>query len=125
MMAARKKTTRKKTTRKKTTRKKATRKTNRRKAVRKKAAELLGEELPKSLKALSRQLRRDLNAIEKQIGTARVGTRRSLTRVIRDASHQLGALEARGQKEWRAMSTRARNEVQRTVRRVRRAAKRR
>jgi hypothetical protein len=42
---------------------------------------------------------------------------------VRDASHQLGKLEARGQKEWRAMSTRARNEVQRTVKRVRRAAK--
>lgn len=126
-MAARKKTTRKKTTRKKTTRKKTTRKktarkTGRSKSVRKKAAELLGEEIPKSLKALSGQLRRDLNAIERQIVTASAGTRRSLTRVVRDASHQLGTLEARGQKEWRAMSARARNEVQRTVKRVRRAA---
>jgi hypothetical protein len=117
-MAARKKTVRKKTTRKKTTRK-----TARSKSVRKKAAELLGDELPKSLKALSRQVRRDLNAIEKQIGTATAGTRSSLTRIMRDASHQLGALEARGQKEWRAMSTRARNEVERTVKRVRKAAK--
>jgi hypothetical protein len=122
-MAARKKTTRKKTTRKKATRKKAARKTSRSKTVRKKAAELIGEELPKSLKALSGQVRRDLNAIEKQIVTARVGTRRSLTRIVRDASHQLGTLEARGQKEWRAMSARARNEVERTVKRVRRAAK--
>jgi hypothetical protein len=122
-MAARKKTTRKKTTRKKTTRRKSVGKTTRRKSVRKKAAELLGEELPKSLKALSRQLRRDFNAIEKQLDTAKAGTRRSLSRVVRDASHQLGKLEARGQKEWRAMSTRARNEVQRTVKRVRRAAK--
>ena len=122
-MTVRKKATRKKTTRKKTTRKKAARKTSRSETVRKKAAELLGEELPKSLKALSSQVRRDLNAIEKQIETARAGTRRSLTRIVRDASHQLGSLEARGQKEWRAMSTRARNEVQRTVKRVRRAAK--
>jgi hypothetical protein len=122
-MAARKKTTRKKTTRKKATRKKTAGKTSGSKSVRKKAADLLGEELPKSLKALSGQLRRDLNAIEKQIATARAGTRRSLTRVVRDASHQLGKLEARGQKEWRAMSTRARNEVQRTLERVRRAAR--
>ena len=121
----RKKTTRKKTARKKTTRKKAARKPSRGKAVRKKAADLLGEELPKSLKALSRQVRRDLNAIEKQIETARAGTRRSLTGVVRDASHQLGALEARGQKEWRAMSARARNKVERTVKRARRAAKKR
>lgn len=123
-MTVRKKATRKKTTRKKTTRKKAARKTSRSETVRKKAAELLGEEFPKSLKALSSQVRRDLNAIEKQIETARVGTRRSLTRIVRDASHQLGSLEAHGQKEWRAMSARARNEVQRTVQRVRRAAKR-
>jgi len=125
--APRKKTTAKKTTAKKTTRKKATKKKAAKKTVQKKrrisAASLLGEELPKSLKALSSQLRRDLNAIEKQIETAGKDTRRSLTRVVRDASHHLGALEARGQQEWRKMSRRARNEVERTLERVRVARK--
>ncbi len=135
-MTARQTTTRKKTTRKKaaastTTRKKSTAKT----ATRKKAAkttakkkiggiaasDLLGADLPKSLKALSRQLRRDLNRIEKQIETAGRETRRSLTRVVRDASHHLGTLEARGQTEWRKMSARARSEVERTLKRVKRA----
>ena len=115
------KTTRKKATAKKTTRKKAAKKTGRKKVGRIAASDLLGAELPKSLKALSSQLRRDLNAIEKQIETAGVETRRSLTRVVRDASHHLGTLEARGQKEWRKMSTRARNEVERTLKRVKRA----
>jgi hypothetical protein len=115
------KTTRKKSTAKKTTGKKAAKKTGRKKIGRIAASDLLGEELPNSLKALSRQLRRDLNAIEKQIETAGKETRRSLTRVVRDASHHLGALEARGQKEWREMSTRARSEVERTLERVRRA----
>ena len=117
----RKKTTRKKATAKKTTRKKAAKKTGRKKIGRIAASDLLGEELPNSLKALSRQLRRDLNAIEKQIETAGKETRRSLTRVVRDASHHLGTLEARGQKEWRKMSTRARSEVESTLERVKRA----
>jgi DNA topoisomerase VI subunit B len=117
----RKKAARKKATAKKTTRKKAAKKTARKKLGRIAASDLLGAELPKSLKALSRQLRRDLNAIERQIQTARKETRRSLTRVVRDASHHLGTLEARGQKEWRKMSSRARSEVERTLKRVKRA----
>ena len=117
----RKKTTRKKATAKKTTQKKAAKETGRKKIGRIAASDLLGAELPKSLKALSLQLRRDLNAIEKQIETAGKETRRSLTRVVRDASHHLGTLEARGQKEWRKMSTRARGEVERTLKRVKRA----
>ena len=121
--APRKKTTTKKTTRKKTTAKKAAKKTGPKKTRRISAASLLGEQLPKSLKALSNQLRRDLNAIEKQIETAGKDTRRSLTRVVRDASHHLGVLEARGQQEWRKMSRRARNEVERTIKRVRAARK--
>jgi len=123
--ATRKQTPAKKTTRTKTTRKKATRKTARKKTRRITTAKLLGKELPKSLKALSQQLRRDLNAIEKQIESAGKDTRRSLTRVVRDASHHLGALEARGQQEWRKMSGRARSEVTRTLERVKRAARRR
>jgi hypothetical protein len=119
----RKKVARKKATTKKTTRKKAAKKTARKKIGRIAASDVLGAELPKSLKALSRQLRRDLNAIEKQIETARKETRRSLTRVVRDASHHLGTLEARGQKEWRKMSSRARLEVERTLERVKRATR--
>ncbi len=119
----RKKATRKKATAKKTARKKGAKKTSRKKTGRIAASDLLGAELPKSLKALSRQLRRDLNAIEKQIETARKETRRSLTRIVRDASHHLGTLEARGQKEWRKMSSRARSEVERTLKRVKRATR--
>jgi hypothetical protein len=115
------KTSRKEATTKKTTLKKTAKKTGRKKIRRIAASDLLGAELPKSLEALSRQLRRDLDAIEKQIETARKETRRSLMRVVRDASHHLGTLEARGQKEWRKMSARARSEVERTLKRVKRA----
>lgn len=123
--ATRKKTTRRKTTRKAATRKKVTRKTTRKKTTRKGATALLGERLPASMSALTRQIRRDLNAIEKEIQTAGKDARRGLTRVMRDASHQLGVLETRGQKGWRTMSRKARGEVERLVKRVQQATKKR
>jgi hypothetical protein len=113
------------------------RKTASRKAPRKKAAagrgatsktgsgrsgsELVGIEIPKSLTAFGRQLRRDLTAIEKQIEIAGKDTRRSLARIVRDASHQLGALEARGEREWRTRSRAAQRDIERIVKRVRKA----
>jgi hypothetical protein len=117
-MAARRKKSRKKSARK-TGRKKAGRK----KAARKKSAaqQLLGSQLPRSLKALTAQMRRDLGRIERQLQTAGRGTRASLARVLRDASHQLGILEARGQQEWNKRSARAQREVQKTLARMRRA----
>jgi hypothetical protein len=42
----------------------------------------------------ARELRRDLNAIEKPIETAGKETRRSLTRVVRDASHHFGTRQS-------------------------------
>lgn len=125
--AARRKTTRKKAAKKKTTRRKASKK----KAARKRstakrpasraAADLVGEDLPKSLKAFGRQVRRDLRKIEEQIEDAGKDTRRSLARIIRDASHQLGALEARGEREWRSLGRKAKSDVERLVKRVRKA----
>ena len=107
----------KKATKKKASKRKATRKT-RKKSVRRSAIDLVGAELPKSLKAFGRQLRRDLNAIERQIETCGKDTRRSLARIVRDASHQLGVLEARGQREWRSLSRNARRDVDRIRKRV-------
>jgi hypothetical protein len=103
--------------------------TAKKKSVRKKTAsggkasgrsgiDFVGAELPKSLKAFGRQLRRDLTALEKQIEIARKDTRRSLARIVRDASHQLGVLEARGEREWRSLSRSAKRDVERIVKRV-------
>jgi hypothetical protein len=118
-MATKKKATRKATGKKKTARKKTA---SKKKGTRRARIDLVGSELPKSLKAFGRQLRRDLNAIEKQIEIARKDARRSLARVVRDASHQLGVLEARGQREWRSLSRNAQRDVDRIVKRVRKAA---
>ena len=114
---AKKKATKKKASKKKASKGKATRKT-RKKSVRRSAIDLVGAELPKSLKAFGRQLRRDLNAVERQIETCGKDTRRSLARIVRDASHQLGVLEARGQREWRSLSRNARRDVERIRKRV-------
>ena len=116
--AAKKKATKKKATKKKASKRKATRKSARRSAI-----DLVGAELPKSLKAFGRQLRRDLNAIERQIETCGKDTRRSLARIVRDASHQLGVLEARGQREWRSLSRNARRDVERIRKRVQKATR--
>jgi hypothetical protein len=115
---ATKKSARKKAAPKKATRKKAAKK---KKAARRSTIDFVGSELPKSLKAFGRQCRRDLSAIEKQIEIAGKDTRRSLTRVVRDVSHQLGTLEARGEREWRKLSRNAKRDIERVVRRVRKA----
>jgi hypothetical protein len=116
--SARKKTAPKKATRKKAGKKKTSRK---KKAARRSAIDLVGSELPKSLKAFGRQCRRDLSAIEKQIEIAGKDTRRSLTRIVRDVSHQLGTFEARGEREWRKLSRNAKRDIERVIRRVRKA----
>jgi hypothetical protein len=114
---ATKKTARKKATKKKAAKKKATKK----KAAKRSTIGLVGSELPKSLKAFGRQCRRDLSAIEKQIEIAGKDTRRSLTRIVRDASHQLGTLEARGEREWRKLSRNAKRDIERVIGRVKKA----
>jgi hypothetical protein len=117
--AVKKKATKKKASKKKAAKKKTARK---KKAAKRSRIEFIGDELPKSLKAFGRQLRRDLTAVEKQIEVCGKDTRRSLARIVRDASHQLGTLEARGQREWRTLSRNAKRDVERVVRRVQKAA---
>ena len=129
---ARKKTTRKtprKTaTRKKTARKKAApRKAARKTATRKKAAakarprsawERLERELPATLKQFSGEVRKDLNEAEKAIVGAQRDARRRWARVVRDASHQLGKLEARGEKEWKKLTRQARKDAEVAMKRL-------
>jgi hypothetical protein len=113
-MMAVKKAAKKRAAPKKTARKK--------KAKKSVGASFLGTDLPKSLSAFGRLLRRDLNAIEKQIEIAGKDARRGLTRIMRDASHRLGALEARGEREWRNRSKAVEKDVAKLIKRVRKAA---
>jgi hypothetical protein len=116
--AAKKKVAKKKGAKKRAAPKKKARKKKAKKAI---GASFIGVDLPKSLSAFGRQLRRDLNAIEKQIEIAGKDTRRSLTRIVRDASHQLGALEAKGEREWRNRSRAAEKDIAKITKRVRKA----
>jgi hypothetical protein len=121
--AASKKAAKKRVAKKKGAKKRATpkKKARKKKAKMSIGASLIGADLPKSLSAFGRQLRRDLNAIEKEIEIAGKDTRRSLTRIVRDASHQLGALEARGEREWRNLSRAAKKDIAKITKRIRKA----
>lgn len=83
----------------------------------------LERELPSNLRAYSRQVRRQLNDLEKQIEKAGTQYRRRLARLIRDASHQLGRLEAHGESGWRKLAAPYRKDAQRLLKRLESAVK--
>jgi hypothetical protein len=142
-MTARKTTTRKKTTARKKTkarkkapaRKKATarkkaparKKTTARKkaagarARRSTAYARFEQELPPNLKEFSRQVRRGLIRLERQIETAQRDARRRWLRLLREVSLQLGRIEAEGQKHWRQQTRKARRDAVRLLRTLERA----
>jgi hypothetical protein len=72
--------------------------------------------LPADLDDFSRQVRRRLTALEKQIGSAR----REGTRLLREASHALGRFEAEGEKRWRSLAAPARRRALRLLHRLER-----
>ncbi len=130
-MAARTKTTSKKVTRKKTAPKKAVRKKSvRQKSTRKTtsprmrasaALDRLERELPSTLRDFSRSARSQLSKLEQQIDRAQTRYRRQAVRLLREGSHRLGSLEAQGERGWRELNERARNELLNIVRRIERA----
>jgi Na+-translocating ferredoxin:NAD+ oxidoreductase RnfC subunit len=67
----------------------------------KSALDRLQDELPPNLRDYAKQVRRQLNALERQLERAVPQARRRTARLIREASHNLGAAEARGEKAWR------------------------
>ena len=120
---ARKKTAPKKTVRKKAAPKKAARKKTAKTTARKpsSAASRMEQEFPATLGDFSRRVRRQLNALERNIEKTEWRYRRQATRALRDASHQLGKFEARGERAWKKLTTQARREVLTVLRRVERA----
>jgi ElaB/YqjD/DUF883 family membrane-anchored ribosome-binding protein len=88
-MAARKAATRKKAARKK-------------KAAKPKSAiQRIEAELPKTLRDFGKQVRKDLNTLERDIERAIPAARKRTARVIRDVSHELGRIEERGEAAWK------------------------
>ena len=120
---AAKKAVRKKAAPKKTAREKAARRKTAKTAAAKRsaAASRIKQEFPATLGDFSRRVRRQLNALERNIEKTEWRYRRQATRALRDASHQLGKFEARGERAWKKLTAQARREVLNVLRRVERA----
>jgi hypothetical protein len=56
-------------------------------------------------------MRRQLGLLERQVGRAQVRYRRQAARLLREASEELGRLEALGQRRWRTLDVRARRRL--------------
>ena len=75
-------------------------------------------DLPPTLAQFSRRVGRELTRLDRQIVRARARYRGQGTRLLRDASHLLGQLEAAGEKRWKKLTSRARADALRVLRRL-------
>ena len=100
-------------------RKKTARKATRRAASARSALPRL--ELPRNLQEFRKRIETQLNTLERDVARARTETRRRAARLIREASHQLGRLEARGETGWRQLAESYRKELVRLLERLERA----
>jgi hypothetical protein len=108
------------TARKKTTgkvRKKAAARTRKSKS----ALDRLGDELPATLRDYGKQVRRQLNALEREIERAIPQARRRTAKLIRAASHNLGAREARGEMAWRERAASMTRDAQKLLKKLEKA----
>ena len=100
-------------------RKKTARPTRRKKT--RSPLERLEQELPANLKDFSRRIRKQLNQLEREVEKAGIQTRRRAARLIREASHQLGRLEAKGEPGWRQLTVPYRKELVGLLKRLERS----
>ncbi len=121
--AASKRATRKKTTRKKATSAKSA--ASRARAKQSNAIKRAGDaiarletELPRNLRDYLRELRRLLDTLEREIQRMQATTRSQATRLLRDASHQFGAVEALGQRAWQRVTNPYRREAVQLLKRL-------
>jgi hypothetical protein len=99
-------------------RKKSTRKATRAASARRALTRL---ELPRNLQEFRKRIEAQLNALERDTARARTETRRRAARLIREASRQLGRLEAKGETGWRQLAESYRKELVRLLERIERA----
>lgn len=78
----------------------------------------LEQELPPNLRAYSRRVRRGLSGLEREVARAQANPRREGARLLREASHALGRLEAEGERRWRKLAKPARREALRLLHRL-------
>lgn len=75
--------------------------------------------LPQAFADYVDQAHKLLDRIEREIVKAGTRTRGEAARRLREASHELGRIEARGEREWRRLSKRARAEAVRLLENLR------
>ena len=68
-------------------------------------------ELPTSLRDYVKQVEGQLNRLEKRIEKAGASARKQATRLLREASKQVGSLEARGEAAWSRLTAPYRKEA--------------
>ena len=100
------------------TRKKTRKKTAARRGAKKTTVQRIQDELPPELRAYAKRVQQGLSRLEKQIETAQRDARKRFTRLLRDVSHQLGGIEAEGERQWRKRTARARHEAVKLLRRL-------
>ncbi|MCL4686039.1 hypothetical protein KJ059_14955 [Myxococcota bacterium] len=116
-MAARKTSSRKTSARKASSRKTSSRKPTARKSTARKGgarrktgtagrlgAALERLDLPPTLRDYAAQVRKRLDGLERELSRASTDVRRQAAKLLREASHQLGRLEARGEVGWRRLT---------------------
>lgn len=75
-------------------------------------------DFPQSLDQFSRQIRKNLTSLEKQMNKAGKEYRRSTISLFREVSHQLGHFEALGERRWKKLTNNARKDVAKLLRRL-------
>ena len=105
--------------------KKKTRKTTRKKTARKSVSRAVGrlarlqeDLLPPTLAQFSKHMQTRLRRLERRLGRAESRYLRRWVGLLREASHQLGHLEAAGEKRWRRLTTQARRDTRKLLRRL-------
>jgi len=101
------------------TRKTARKRTPKKTMPRRKTAAQTAKTLPQAFADYVDQAHTLLDRIEREIVKAGTRTRREAARRLREASHELGRIEARGEREWRRLSKRARGEAVRLLENLR------
>ena len=74
-------------------------------------AERAVAELPEKLGQLTARMRVQLGELERQVDRAQARYRGQAARLLREASEEIGRLEALGQRHWRTLDARARRRL--------------
>lgn len=78
-------------------------------------------DLPPTFREYAKQVRGRLDGLERELSRASVDVRRRAARLLREASHQLGKLEAEGEAGWRRLTAPYRRQLVDLLRRLERA----